>query len=329
MTNEEFEMGFDILYNNIVSNQAPGLNTTEMEFFLNKAQIEVVKNHINGKGNKYGEGYDGSPKRQVEFSSLTKDLIIHFTLKNTKFAPATYMLPFTYKGSSSSIDYSNSTDIDNVNIPVQDENDNNVYDQNDNLVTVMTISVTQGSNGSESSEQSYSGVDYNKILGIVNENLVGIYGRNSRLLELYNYAINPNLPSIYKTDNCPDLIKIQRSGQSYANLSVKTLSVVPISFSEYDKHLAQPFSLPNKNQAWRLTFADRWEIVLPTNILPSEYHIRYVEMPTPINLSNKEETSCSLPEILHQEVLQRAVELAKLSWEGSLNAVVTAGQNSE
>ena len=42
MTTEEFSNQFDILYNNIDSNQAPGLNTYEKSVFLTQAQDEIV-----------------------------------------------------------------------------------------------------------------------------------------------------------------------------------------------------------------------------------------------------------------------------------------------
>lgn len=70
MTCEEFSDQFDVLYNNIMSNAAPGLNEYEKSVFLTKAQYEIVKNYFNPSGNKYKEGYDGSAKRQVDFSQL-------------------------------------------------------------------------------------------------------------------------------------------------------------------------------------------------------------------------------------------------------------------
>lgn len=70
MTCEEFSDQFDVLYNNISSNAAPGLNEYEKSVFLTKAQYEIVKNYFNPNGNKYKEGYDGSAKRQIDFSML-------------------------------------------------------------------------------------------------------------------------------------------------------------------------------------------------------------------------------------------------------------------
>ena len=72
MNHIEFSNEFDVLYNNIMSNAAPGLNEYEKSVFLTKAQEEVVKNHFNPNGNKYKEGLDDSPKRQIDFSELIK-----------------------------------------------------------------------------------------------------------------------------------------------------------------------------------------------------------------------------------------------------------------
>lgn len=72
MTTQEFSNEFDVLYNNIMSNQAPGLDEYEKSVFLTKAQSEIIKNYFNPKGNKYQEGFDGSQKRQVDFSKLMK-----------------------------------------------------------------------------------------------------------------------------------------------------------------------------------------------------------------------------------------------------------------
>lgn len=70
MTTSEFSNEFDVLYNNIMSNAAPGLNEYEKSVFLTKAQEEIIKNYFNPKGNKYAEGFDGSAKRQIDFSGL-------------------------------------------------------------------------------------------------------------------------------------------------------------------------------------------------------------------------------------------------------------------
>ena len=74
MTITEFSDQFDVLYNNITSNQAPGLNEYEKSLFLTKAEKEIVKNYFtpNSKGNNLGQGFDDSAKRQADFSVLMK-----------------------------------------------------------------------------------------------------------------------------------------------------------------------------------------------------------------------------------------------------------------
>lgn len=72
MNIQEFSDTFDVLYNNICSNAAPGLNEYEKSVFLTKAQDEIVKNYFNAKskGNNPQQGYDDSAKRQADFSAL-------------------------------------------------------------------------------------------------------------------------------------------------------------------------------------------------------------------------------------------------------------------
>lgn len=72
MTNSEFSNEFDILYNNIMSNQAPGLDEYEKSVFLTKAQKEILKAYFSPRENKVQEGFDGSQKRQYDFSTLIR-----------------------------------------------------------------------------------------------------------------------------------------------------------------------------------------------------------------------------------------------------------------
>ena len=73
MSPTEFSDRFDILFNSIMSNAAPGFNEYEKSVFLTKAQSEIIKNYFNAGGNKYKEGFDQSPKRQIDFSMLMRN----------------------------------------------------------------------------------------------------------------------------------------------------------------------------------------------------------------------------------------------------------------
>ena len=72
MTTQEFSDQFDVLYNNITSNQAPGLDEYEKSVFLTKAQNQLVTEYFNNRVDQVGGGFDGSQKRQYDFSSLIK-----------------------------------------------------------------------------------------------------------------------------------------------------------------------------------------------------------------------------------------------------------------
>jgi hypothetical protein len=87
-SDNEWEERFDILYNNITSNQAPGLNTHDKCVFLTKGQDEVIKNHFssNSQGNTLKEWFDDSAKRQIDFSMLTTAKSITQTASQTCYA---------------------------------------------------------------------------------------------------------------------------------------------------------------------------------------------------------------------------------------------------
>ena len=90
-----FSDQFDVLYNNIMSNAAPGLNEYEKSVFLTKSQYEIVKNYFNPSGNKYKEGFDGSAKRQIDFSMLMKQVECTRSSQEGKYDPRAilYALP--------------------------------------------------------------------------------------------------------------------------------------------------------------------------------------------------------------------------------------------
>lgn len=72
MSTQEFSTEFDVLYNNVTSNQAPGINEYEKSVFLTKAQAQLVNEYFNQRTDGFGGGFDGSQKRQYDFSSITR-----------------------------------------------------------------------------------------------------------------------------------------------------------------------------------------------------------------------------------------------------------------
>ena len=95
MTTTEFSNQFDLLYNNISSNQAPGLNEYEKSVFLTKAQDEIVKNYFQAEsnGNTVKKGFDDTAIRQMDFS----DLIMSKTLTEENEEPDVDPRALVYK----------------------------------------------------------------------------------------------------------------------------------------------------------------------------------------------------------------------------------------
>lgn len=73
MTNSEFSNEFDILYNNISSNQAPGLDDYEKSVFLTKAQEDIVLAYYTGK-NESGDYFEGSEEVRQYLYTLVQDI---------------------------------------------------------------------------------------------------------------------------------------------------------------------------------------------------------------------------------------------------------------
>lgn len=95
MTTTEFSNQFDLLFNNISSNQAPGLNEYEKSVFLTKAQDEIVKNYFQAEssGNTVKKGFDDTAIRQMDFS----DLIMSKTLEEENEEPDVDPRALVYK----------------------------------------------------------------------------------------------------------------------------------------------------------------------------------------------------------------------------------------
>lgn len=262
MTLTEMSNEFDILYNNIMSNQAPGLDEYEKSLFLTKAQNELILEYFNPKGNKFQEGFDGSERRQIDFSNLV------FTKTITTLAD----------------NYTSKRDFRSIVFSLKESN--------------------------------------NPILLITNE-----------------------------------FLRLDRAASGQGNDAVpkdnKILTIVPISYVEYARVMMKPYKLPVKSQAWRLlnSTVDGANTSIPyaeilynssayDNYTPT-YVVTYVKRPNPIILINladaysdvsidniKAATDCELDPIMHHDIVQRAVELAKAAYTGDLNTQIQIGSVS-
>lgn len=71
MTPQEFSNEFDILYNNVMSNQAPGLDEYEKSVFLTTAQEDLLLELYNGK-NPLGDSFEKTEEIRRYLSDLVK-----------------------------------------------------------------------------------------------------------------------------------------------------------------------------------------------------------------------------------------------------------------
>ena len=274
----EFDNQFDIHYNNITRNQAPGLNTYEKSVFLTKAQDEITKNYFSAasKGNTIQQGFDDSAKRQADFSTLMKTA----SCSAASIVGNTDVVTYSYK-----------------------------YIDAEGHEQTKTIQFT------------VSKIDPRS--------------------KLYAFPSDVFIPV----------------NETLSDAGGHLFQVETLRYDEYTRLMSKPFKRPLKNQAWRLinsgsnsggNYIKCVEIITTPEYDDKEltYAIRYCRRPAPIilgdldglTINGKEYNAanpvqCELDPILHEDILQRAVELAKIAWTstGQDNAqmVVQAGQRSE
>lgn len=329
MTNQEFSNEFDVLYNNITSNQAPGLDEYEKSVFLTKAQDEIIKSYFNPRLNKTQEGFDGNERRQIDFSMILKSEIIY----PTKIVRSRNFELSTYNGNEYNNEQLKDTELTFTvpynKIPVKVNNvsinNNTVSIQIDKPYELLKYIDTNYHTFQIPADQSYQ------------EFSVAIkdHGWDNPKFDIRENTKSVSFP--------PDILMlineyagVIRDGEN------KRLVVIPISYTEYSRVMSKPFKRPLKNQAWRLLegtgdnkLAD---IIIGTNDTLRVYGIRYLKRPRAIILTTLDgvtldgkttEQTCELDPILHPEILQRAVELAKAAYTGDLTSQVALGQNSQ
>lgn len=250
MTIPEFSTEFDVLYNNITSNQAPGLNEYEKSVFLTKAQSQLINEYFNNRTDGIGGGFDGSQKRQYDFSSL---------------------------------------------------------------IQVVQLQ--------EYTEESYIKLD--------RRSKVFLFPKD------YFLAVNEVISD-----------------------EVYQYSIAPISYAEYQRLMLKPYNFPVKRGVWRLNtnildngdegkqpiveIIGKFQKTQEGTEPPTEkisYNLRYIKTPSPIILDDlgnygqdltignlSKATPCMLPEETHQEILERAVTLAKIAWQGATGTLTQAAQ---
>ena len=304
MTNAEFSNEFDVLYNSITSNQAPGLDEYEKSVFLTKAQDEIVKSYFNPRSNKTQEGFDGNEKRQIDFSMIMRSVV---------YGPSS---PIEITSGSITEDLSSCksyNDLINLYSEIGSMTDRDVAYINYYMKDIAFVVRDRNE------EQEFASIlPFGSSFFDMRDNTKSVILDEDILMFINEY------------------VEAKREG------STARLTVLPINYIEYSRLMSKPYKRPLKNQAWRLLDNSdgrkKAELVIGPNDTINRYVIRYVKRPRAIRLirfddvtldGSKEEQSCELDPILHPEILQRAVELAKAAYTGDLQSQVALGQSSQ
>lgn len=269
MDRKEMSTLFDTLYNNITSNQAPGLNEYEKSVFLTKAQDEIIKNYFNPKGNKYQEGYDATAKRQADFSMLT----VQSKESMAKSAAQPHFDPRSYL----------------TNFPAD---------------IMFTI---------------------NETVQIYNSDQTGVVA----IRQIMPISFDEYTTLMSKPFKEPLKYQAWRLNTGTTTQTVGTVTTTLVK--------AEIIMTTDDIESYYFESVDLTKKCYPY------YVLRYVKKPDPIilvDLTNaygedlaihgqKLPSDCKLDPTIHEEIVQRAVELAKVAWSGDLNASLQAGQRSE
>ena len=384
MTTTEFSTEFDVLYNNITSNQAPGLNLYEKSVFLTKAQSQLMSEYFSKKLDGSEGGFDSSPKRQIDFSSIMEwNTLERITQSAPRFDPRSilYAMPddalFIVDEQLSLLNYDNisysqaDTDTFYSVVPISYEDYARLMSkpykyppksQAWRLITKKFRITTQ-----EETIPAYT--TYNVI-----HTQMAVYATVNGTIKLIftiEYDSNPD------NDNAVN-IAIVTTGFDATGLTGMTIFEVPDMNKGIEISLEAMFKDANINnlkfrvessaidKPWKAFWTDG--IIMQAindgsiateheaQVVPAEtkvvqlleiigkfsstpyYRMRYVRRPNPIILepdlhslgvtiegigatanSGTDTTirECELPEEMHHEILERAVTLAKIAWQGA------------
>lgn len=326
MINQEFSIEFDILYNNISSNKAPGLNEYEKSVFLTKAQEEIVTELYTGR-NSTQNSFEETEELRKYLGSLLKttrcdkaivsgEEPIHELVKEIR-----HNLSNIY-GFYCEVSVYDATHIlllcthKDVTIQAHTQDSQlipNLFNSNKYYLFEIPFSVF---NGQELTftiklpewifpEKSLSSINPASIT-LVNKNLEPLKDKSyfftipeDVMFITYEYGKH-----LYVKNNIP---------------YTKEFLVYVTSQDELDKVYKNPFRGPSDTRVLRLDY-DSSTIELISNNNIYSYNIKYIRKPNPIILADLEEdlsingqykeSECELDSSLHRIILERAVSLA-------------------
>lgn len=369
MTTQEFSNEFDVLYNNIMSNQAPGLDEYEKSVFLTKAQEELIRDYFNSRNVKNAQGFDDNQKRQYDFSTLLTSITLPestdtYRALSSAYGPVVYNTIFDSRAK--------------------------IYIAPSDLFLVINESIE------DSAKRRYSVLpisydEYNRLMlkpygfplkrqawRIISDRTSSLVGWGGKQVESATFLFKSKyfktieiIISITNYDYItkPDVIEGDTVVEIYMSIPINNLIKYWNSYLIDNERLKKAgldkYIYPLGQEAGNfpssgITEPTSFTISIAPAIMESgavvsapifeiigrftgdiEYKMRYIKTPKPIilaNLSDIQEglsingyntvTECELPLNTHQEILQRAVELAKASYQGDLSSVIQTGNAS-
>lgn len=116
--------------------------------------------------------------------------------------------------------------------------------------------------------------------------------------------------------------------------SKKMMDVIPVTHDNFLKSYRNPFRKPNANKAWRIDISKetaKTTVEIVTTEKLTQYNVRYISFPKPIIIEdltsaddvsglgltingNTSQATCILSELVHDEIIDRAVELAEFDY---------------
>lgn len=289
MTTTEFSNEFDILYNNISSNQAPGLDEYEKSVFLTKAQDELVKAYFNPLTVKTNQGFDASSKRQYDFSTLIKTASIDLN----------------------SIWITDSEGFNSVT-PIKDTS--NLIKKIDfrSELCGLPSDVFLIVNEILEFNKIQKGTSPPKMTPFTSFSIVPIsYTDYTRImLKPYHYPVKRSAWRLINgTYNSADIIE--------SSISIKNNTKSKIIELIY-KSPSIDTSLYALKSIYTCRYVQQIPPIITINLQGTDLSIKGINS----------QTECILPEECHSEIVQRAVELAMAAYKGDLTSTIQIGNIS-
>ena len=366
MTVVEFSNEFDVLYNNITSNQAPGLDEYEKSVFLTQAQEDIVRCYFDPKSNKVQEGFDGSQKRQYDFSSLIKTTELKSLEEIMRIEKNNPNFNFLQLFDNKSIPFLSPNNLFlTINESIIDTKNNErflvvpiTYDEYFRLKAKpygMPLKrqawrlITNEAN--KLARTGYYIDKDNTSLNIIKVWFTSISSKPVTMV--IKYSATSQAPTITEEEDKIVITLKPKKGEMVSYWSTYLLTpnsaktellkyIMPLDGTKFgswpsvdlssDVTISTVGSINSSNQIFEVIGKFK-------NVANLKYKIRYIEELKPIILTDltdedlsikgyKEAMTSALPSSCHDEILKRAVELAKVAYTGGIQEALIVGNQS-